>query len=283
MIPTHFRTSAEVQEALLPNLGYTALIRNLGNISKSGLLGKGKWSSTSDIISKITNPDAIKKSRVHPIGILTALLTYSQGHGLRGKGEWDVNQDIVEALDSAFYTAFGNVTPTGKRMVLALDVSGSMAGGMVAGVLGLTPRLASAAMAMVTYKVENQVALISFQDEIIPLDIGRYIRLAEVERAISDLEFGVTDCAQPMLWASENRVEADAFIVYTDSETWCGNIHPSQALNQYRNTFQIPAKLIVVGMVSNEFSIADPNDSGMLDVVGFDTSVPEVMSQFIAG
>ena len=34
---------------------------------------------------------------------------------------------IVDALDAAFYAAFGNVEPTGKRLLLALDVSGSMA------------------------------------------------------------------------------------------------------------------------------------------------------------
>jgi len=31
-------------------------------------------------------------------------------------------------LDAAFYTAFGNVEPAGTRLLLALDVSGSMAG-----------------------------------------------------------------------------------------------------------------------------------------------------------
>ena len=47
--------------------------------------------------------------------------------------------EVVDALDAAFYTAFGNVEPAGKRLLLALDVSGSMTGGHVAGVPGLTP------------------------------------------------------------------------------------------------------------------------------------------------
>ena len=42
----------------------------------------------------------------------------------------------------------------------------------------------------------------------------------------------------------------------------------------------INAKLAVVGMVSNGFSIADPNDPGMLDVVGFDTAIPNVLTEF---
>jgi 60 kDa SS-A/Ro ribonucleoprotein len=69
-------------------------------------------------------------------------------------------------------------------------------------------------------------------------------------------------------------------LIYTDSETWAGSIHPAQALREYRQRMGIPAKLVVVGMVSNGFSIADPNDAGMLDVVGFDTATPTVIGDF---
>jgi 60 kDa SS-A/Ro ribonucleoprotein len=40
-------------------------------------------------------------------------------------------------------------------------------------------------------------------------------------------------------------------------------------------------KAVVVGMTSNGFTLADPNDRGMLDVVGFDASVPAVISDFV--
>jgi 60 kDa SS-A/Ro ribonucleoprotein len=33
-------------------------------------------------------------------------------------------------------------------------------------------------------------------------------------------------------------------------------------------------------MTPTQFSIADPNDAGMLDVAGFDTSTPQVISEF---
>jgi 60 kDa SS-A/Ro ribonucleoprotein len=39
--------------------------------------------------------------------------------------------------------------------------------------------------------------------------------------------------------------------------------------------------LIVVAMASNGFSIADPDDAGMMDVVGFDGAVPQLMSDFV--
>jgi 60 kDa SS-A/Ro ribonucleoprotein len=84
-----------------------------------------------------------------------------------------------------------------------------------------------------------------------------------------------------MLYALSRGLSVDAFVIYTDSETWAGQMHPVQALRLYRERTGINAKLVVVGMVSNGFSIADPGDAGMLDVVGFDTATPAVIADFI--
>jgi 60 kDa SS-A/Ro ribonucleoprotein len=102
-------------------------------------------------------------------------------------------------------------------------------------------------------------------------------------RTVSDLPFGGTDCALPMLYAQAKHREIDTFAIYTHSETWAGDIHPAQALRDYRRDSGIEARLAVVGMVSNGFSIADPADTGMLDVVGFDTATPQLISDFARG
>src|SRR5205823_8069629 len=91
------------------------------------------------------------------------------------------------------------------------------------------------------------------------------------------------DCALPMLYAQALEREVDAFVIYTASETWAGDIHPAQALGDYRRASGIDARLVVVGMVSNGFSIADPQNPGMLDVVGFDTATPQLVSDFARG
>ena len=107
------------------------------------------------------------------------------------------------------------------------------------------------------------------------------MRLADVIKRIEAIPMGGTDCALPMLWAARNKLNAAGFITYTDSETWAGNIHPAQALRQYRSEFVGDAKAVVVGVTSNGFTLADPNDRGMLDVVGFDTSAPAVIADFV--
>jgi 60 kDa SS-A/Ro ribonucleoprotein len=123
----------------------------------------------------------------------------------------------------------------------------------------------------------------AFCDRFVPLTISPKQRLDDVLRMTDNLPFGGTDCALPMTWALKEKVDADAFMVLTDSETWYGQVHPAQALRAYREKRGIQAKLVVCGMVANQFTIADPNDAGMLDVVGFDTAVPQLVSDFIAG
>jgi 60 kDa SS-A/Ro ribonucleoprotein len=190
--------------------------------------------------------------------------------------------EVIDALDGAFYASFGNVEPTGKRWMLALDVSGSMGCGTVAGVPGLTPRVGSAALAMVTAAVEPSHLITAFSTDIRRADISPHLGLDEVVRALERIPMGGTDCAQPMLYALEKGLEIDAFVVLTDSETWAGPVHPAEALRRYRAASGIAAKLIVVAMLSNGFSIADPADAGMLDVVGFDVATPQLMSDFVA-
>jgi 60 kDa SS-A/Ro ribonucleoprotein len=281
-VPTEHRGLA-VWEALAPRSGLTFLFRNLGNMSKAGLLVEENPEAVRLVAERLTDRELLRRARIHPIQALASLTVYRQGRGARGHGEWPVVPEIVAALESAFYATFGNVEATGKRWVLALDVSGSMASGEIAGVPGLTPRAGSAAMAMVTYRTEPSVELVAFQERMVRLEIGRDERLDFVVNAVSNLPFGRTDCAQPMLWALKHRVRADVFVIYTDSETWYGDVHPARALQQYRKEMEIPARLVVVGMVSNGFTIADPNDGGMLDVVGFDTAAPDVIRQFAAG
>jgi 60 kDa SS-A/Ro ribonucleoprotein len=297
--PEHL-TSAEVWDALLEDMPMTALVRNLATMTRVGLLAPGSQ-ATARVVSQLGEAERIRRARVHPIAVLAALRTYASGRGVRGRGTWVAVREIVDALDAAFYTAFGNVDPAGKRLLLALDVSGSMTCGTVAGIPGLTPRDASAALALVTVATEPAVEVVGFYagrrgfvrrgpgrfpgqaDGLTPLPLSPRQRLDDAVRTVSDLPFGGTDCALPMLYAQALEREIDTFVIYTDSETWAGDIHPAQALRDYRRSSGIEARLVVVGMVSNGFSIADPADPGMLDVVGFDTATPQLISDFARG
>lgn len=278
-IPTVWLGHPAVWEALLVKMPLTALVRNLATLTRLGVVANGN-DAVARVCEILTDAGRLRAARVHPIALLSALKTYEQGKGEKGQHVWKPVAKIVDALDRAFYASFGNVESTDKRWLLGLDVSGSMGGGLIAGVPGLSPRLASAALALLTAATEPSYEFVGFCDTLRPLSISPRQRLDDVLKTVSGLPFGGTDCALPMVWAQKHKKEIDVFVIYTDSETWFGKIHPVQALRDYRQATGIAAKIIVVGMVSNGFTIADPSDSGMLDVVGFDLAAPNVMADF---
>jgi 60 kDa SS-A/Ro ribonucleoprotein len=127
-IPTQWLAEARVWKALLPKLPLTALLRNLARMTANGALAPMSR-EVAEVVNRITDEKALRKARIHPIAVLAALKTYSAGQGARGSLKWKPIQPLVDALDKAFYLSFGNVESTGKRIVLALDVSGSMVQG----------------------------------------------------------------------------------------------------------------------------------------------------------
>jgi 60 kDa SS-A/Ro ribonucleoprotein len=283
MLPTQWKNHVEVWEALLERMPLTAMVRNLGKMTQIGLV-KSLSAASRTIAERLGDVSAIRKARLHPLALLVALKVYERGHGEKGSLTWSPDRAIVDALDGAFYLGFDAIAPTGKNILLALDVSGSMGHPEIAGMTGITPRVGSAAMAMITARTEKNWHCFGFSNRFVPLSISPRQRLDDVIRTISNLPFDSTDCSVPMVYANQHKLDVDAFVVFTDSETFAGRPHPHQALVDYRRAMNKPqAKLIVVGMVSNAFTIADPNDAGMLDVVGFSTDVPAVMANFIRG
>jgi len=300
MVPTEFLNDSRVWMELLKTMPVMAMVRNLNKMAQLGLLGQMS-DGTNLVISALTDNVAIKKSRIHPMALMNAIKVYGSGSNITGaahgrSASWPVNQTIVSALEKAFYISFGNIEPTGKSMMLALDVSGSMTSRMSNSVL--TCREASAVMAMVTARVEEKYGFFGFTcggrntfgkdgsssySGISELNIGPNQSFKEVINTISGLDFSGTDCSLPVLCAQSRKLFVDTFCVYTDNETWAGRIQPSQALKNYRKTINPNAKMVVVGMTANNISIADPEDAGMLDVVGFDTNTPNIISEFTRG
>lgn len=290
MVPTQYQNKPFMQDALLHSMPIGALIRNLGAYSASGFLSSPLTPQVQYVCDMLRNVDVLQKGRVHPYSILDAMVTYSSGHGLKGKLIWAPVQAIVDALNDAFYLAFQSVEATNKRHLLAIDVSGSM-GASPIGAAGLSARAAAAAMALVTANVEKNTEIVGFSTKsshsnpndnlIVPLAISPRDRLDRAMETMAKVPFGRTDCALPIMYAMQKRLIVDAFVIYTDNESYAGPIHVSQALAQYRSKFNPNAKLIVVGMTATAFSVADDNDAGSLNVVGFDTSVPAVITEFV--
>jgi 60 kDa SS-A/Ro ribonucleoprotein len=279
-IPTNHLNSLAVWEALLVKMPATAMIRNLGKMSAIGLV-KTLSKASRDIVTKLKDSEWLRKSRVHPLQFLIASKVYNQGHGEKGSLTWKADQSVVSALENAFYGSFGNVTPIGNNVLFSMDISSSM-GQTMAGTC-LSCYEAEAALALVHVNIEPAIGVMGFSHSYREIKLRKGMSLVDAMKHVAGQGFGGTDCSLPFRWAGTESMDVNSFVTTTDSETWSGGIHPSQALNAYRQASGNQARSVVVGMTSNGFTIADPQDAGSLDVVGFDASTPSLIADFCRG
>jgi 60 kDa SS-A/Ro ribonucleoprotein len=301
-IPTQFLREPDVWRKLFYNgqLNGQALVRNITRLARINAFDDMVFAR--DYASKLTDEQMMKRTRIHPIQYLLAAVVHERGQKDKTgysayKKDWPTVPVIVDALNAGFRLAFKYAEPSNKRTMVALDVSGSMSSD-AAGV-DLSCAELGAAMSIIVARTEPYYSIYGFSDgttrsgytnwgmynqsKLTDLGITPSMDLATVTRKTAEMNFGRTDCALPMLFAQERKLEVDTFFIFTDNETWYGSIHPYKALQNYRQSSGIDAKLIVAAAVASEFTIADPTDRGMLDVVGADSNLPKLVTEFSAG
>ena len=280
MLPTELIRDADVASALIPTMGMTALIRKLGQLTNIGVI-KPLSEDLKVVIGKLTDAEAIKAGRVHPITILNAFNQYKKGHGDKGALIWTPVQQVLDALNDAFYDSFQYIESTGQGHLIGVDCSGSMFGCQVIGANNLTAAEVAGVMALAVAKRESNYWIGGFNTKMGELKITPSMRLDAVLKVMQRFDWGATDCSLPMLHALQHKMDGvDKFVVITDNETWAGRIQPVEALAQYRAKYKKNVKLIVCGTSATNFTIADPKDPGMLDIVGFDSAAPQLIQSF---
>lgn len=135
-------------------------------------------------------------------------------------------------------------------------------------------------------QTEECCEVVGFHDKLIPLPefMDKDKTLDDLVVYTQNLGFGATDCSKPMTHARKKGKDVDVFVILTDCETNFHMVSPWRALQRYRDKMNKPtAKLVVVAMTADSFSIAKPDDVHMLDVAGFDPDLPEVIHDFLTG
>jgi hypothetical protein len=100
---------AKLWEALIPSMGYAALLRNLRNFDQAGVSDE----VAQTVTNKLADPEQVAKSRQLPMRFLSA---YKAAPSLR----WGY------ALDKALNASLANVPALPGRTLVLVDTSGSM-------------------------------------------------------------------------------------------------------------------------------------------------------------
>ncbi|HZU19225.1 MAG TPA: TROVE domain-containing protein [Candidatus Dormibacteraeota bacterium] len=289
-VPDRFARDLAVQEALFASMPTTAMIRQLGRLTNLGLIAPG-GEHAHEVVRRLEDGERLRRARVHPFALFLAHATYAAGAGLRGHLSWKPVPEVAEALEAAFFASFGNLRPSGRRILTAVDFSGSMGGPPILELPNLSPALAGTVMAAITLRTEPGAVALAFDTRVMDLHLDRETSIAGLAEAAKRMHArlgGGTDCAAPILHAIQGWSDLDGIVLYTDEETWAGSVHPIEAISRYRARWERPTRLVTVAMVAHGYTLTNrtpegrPEDAGAMTVVGMDPNVPTLIGEFLA-
>lgn len=283
-LPSDLLAEPEVWAALAPHLGMTALLRNLARMTRIGTLAPGA-EVTSLVASRLADTRALAAGRIHPMDVFLALRVYNSGHSQphrRAEAQtWAPVAEISDALEEAYEHSFAAATPTGKRLLVAVDSSGSMTMPLTLGgsPLGRAYEVGCAMAAMLKRIEGPAVQVLDVDTKVHHSKITARTNLREIASWMPS--GGGTDLSLPFGYAVKERLKVDGFVLFTDGETWAGREHPMQQLAAYRAKRNPAAQVVVASMAAVGHTIREPGDDGVLNLAGLDASLPQVIAGFI--
>ncbi|WP_433431351.1 TROVE domain-containing protein [Nonomuraea sp. CA-141351] len=284
-LPDAMLREPEVWHALVGTVGMTALLRNLARMTRIGALTP-MGDATRRVVDRLTDREALLKARVHPMDAWLAMRVYASGQAQpsprAARQTWQPVPAVLDALEETYELSFGSVEPSGKRLLVAVDSSGSMSYGHVyagGSPLGTAYEVGCAMAVMLSRIEKGNVHVIDVDTTVHASKVTPRTNLREI--ASWQPSGGGTDLSLPFTWASEKRLDADGIVMFTDSETWAGRSHPAQAIEAYRRKINPLARVVVAAMTAAGYSIGDPGDDGVLNVAGLDASLPLVVNGFV--
>jgi 60 kDa SS-A/Ro ribonucleoprotein len=268
------------------NLPATALIRNLAQMTRVGLMDDVEVRDA--IIQRIAG---VTKARVHPLAVLLAAAAYKSG-GANGRSQgaqYAPNQAVLDALYMAFETGFTQEHRIAGSALVAVDVSGSMSD-PVNGSPALTCRDAATAIAVALSRVVEAPEIQAFNQHCPATGhTGNFWGRVKAGSSYSEaLEIfgrmnGSTNCASPILYATQAQKAFDAIVIVSDQDSWSGHVHVAQAMEKYRAAVNPKARLVVLGLAGTGTTLVDPKDPLALGIAGFDAGAVTVLESFLRG
>lgn len=285
-VPSHLLRSKEVWLCLVRRLPLDELVAHVPRLSRAGLLARGPLvGALRERLRSATEQNPPKLGPLETYALKRSLEVgrpkHHHHHHHRSSASHQLD-DVVAALHEHSFKA---VLPTGKRYLVAVDVRGPMTHGRTRGLDGLTPAEVSALMLQSLVRTGDTITAVAFSARgLTPLDVDSRMSLADISRRMRETPMGPVDVSLPLRWAREQKHLFDLVLVCTDNQTQSWSVHPAQALKEYRESCSLPdTRFVVCAMCSQGFSLAPPDELGMLDMAGCDSHTLQLIQDFATG
>ena len=280
--------SAAVWRAMLYQMPYMALLRNLNNAIKHGATADAE--TLAYVTSALADPERVAASKQFPFRFVSALKAIETTSGA-GQDE------IRQALEAALELSFANMPELGERVLIANDISGSMS--MRASAKSeMTLAEIAGVFAAAAYKRAAQGEVVSFDTTAHPRTLSHEQSLAEIARAVSG-HGGGTSLSAPLEYAfggtsklgfsgkgKQARVY-DLAIFITDSESWVDHLTRHRGaldlIREYKQRVNPGLRCFFLQLAPYKHAVVPPDEPSCYYLYGWDSGALNFIAQMARG
>ncbi len=278
VITAQVEGSRAVWEAMVRQMPYMALLRNLNNAVKNGVTDSAEI--LDYIPGTLADPQRVQTSRQLPFRFYAAL------RALKAEGDADVL--LRAALESALERSFVNMPELGRRVLVANDISGSMASRPSAK-SDMTMSEIAGIFAAAAFKKAEEGAIVSFDTQAHPRDVSKSDSLASIAKAISGIGGG-TSLSAPLEYAFGGKDTArvyDVAVFLTDSESWYDHLTRNRGvldlIREYRQRVNPALICFFVQLVPYKHAVVPQDEPGCYYIYGWSTRILSYIASVVNG
>ncbi len=270
--------SAALWEAMIRQMPYMALLRNLNNAVKYGVTDRPE--ALSYITNTLADPRRVETSRQLPFRFFSALKAL--------KEEGEAGRVLRAALELALEHSFVNMPELGRRVLVANDISGSMSARPSAN-SDMTMAEIAGIFAAAVFKKAEQGEIVSFDTAAHPRAVMKAQGLAGIAAAISG-HGGGTSLSAPIEYAFGQRESArvyDAAVFLTDSESWYDHLTRNRGvldlIREYRARINPDLACFFVQLLPYRHAVVPQAEPGCYYIYGWSASILDYIASVIGG
>jgi 60 kDa SS-A/Ro ribonucleoprotein len=214
-LPFQYYTSLPLAQshwkALATHASWQSLRQNLNHFARHGVFDDAYV--LRKVVAKLSDVEAIRRARVFPYQLLTAFQATSK-----------LPNAIGAALQDAMEIATRNVPALSGEVVVAVDVSGSMASAVTGYRKGATTTTrcvdVAALIAACIQRSHPDARVLPFDTDVRELRLNPRDSVTTQARQLAALCGGGTSVSAPLAHLNRTRAKVDLLVLVSDNESW---------------------------------------------------------------
>lgn len=215
-VPFEMLTALPLKDAhwaqIAKNASWTQTRMNLNTFQRHNVFNDKDL--VKEIVSRLSNPELIKKAKVFPYQLMAAYLN----------SDPSVPTSVTNALQDAMEVAVNNIPSFDGKVYVCEDVSGSMTSSVTGFRKGSTSKVTclqvAALIAASVIRRNNEAEVIPFSDHVVPCKLNPRDSVMTNANILAHLPSGGTNCAAPLQHLNQRKAMGNLVIMVSDNQSW---------------------------------------------------------------